>query len=155
MTPRRAPRLALWLLGRFVPDSEPLAGDLAEEFENGRSAPWLWWQVLGAIFAAVLIRGVEIRPLKLVELQPADAAERTRRLYLRFSTVNLTGSPVAGVGGIGLVIFAGLVTIFMPVVWFLLLASALAGVGLGILIIARRGGILTTGHPYGAKVLPM
>ena len=154
MTPR-APRLAVWLLGRFVPDSEPLAGDLVEEFDGGRSRPWFWWQVLAAVASAVLSRGVEIRPLKLVELQPADAAERSRRLRLRFPAANLAASPVAGVGGLGLVIFAGLVTIFAPVVWFLLLASAIAGAGLGIIIIARRGGLLTSGHPFGARVLPM
>lgn len=151
----RASRLALWLLGRFVPDSEPLAGDLVEELDGRRSRLWFWWQVGAAIAAAVLSRGVEIRPLRLVELQPADAAERSRRLRLRFPAANLAASPVAGVGGIGLVIFAGLVTIFAPVVWFLLLASAVAGVGLGIIIIARRGGVLTAGRPFGAKVLPM
>jgi hypothetical protein len=148
---RSAPRLALWLLARFVPDSEPLTGDLLEESACGRSALWVWWQVAGAIAAAFYVRGVEIRPLKLVELQPADAAERTRRLRLRFPAVNLTASPVAGVGGIALVIFAGLVTIFTPIVWFLLLASALAGVGLGIIIIHKRSGILT----FGTRVLPM
>ena len=155
MISRRAPRIPLWLLARLVPDSEPLAGDLVEEFECRRSTLWFWWQVLGAIAAALLARGVEIRPLKLVELQPADAVERSRRWRLRFPPVNLSASPVAGVGGIALVIFAGLVTIFTPVVWVLLLASALAGAGLGVVIIAKRGGLLTAGHPFGARVLPM
>jgi hypothetical protein len=138
MTARHAHRFALWLLDRFVPDSQPLAGDLVEEVER-RSAFWFWWQVAAAITAAALARGVEIRPLRLVELQPADALERSRRLRLRFPPVNLAASPVAGVGGLGLVIFAGLVTIFMPVVWLLLLASVLAGVVLGIAIIIKRG----------------
>ena len=72
MKPRHTPRLALALLGRFVPDSEPLAGDLVEQFE-GRSTLWFWVQVLAAIAAARRVRTAEIRPLHLVELQPADA----------------------------------------------------------------------------------
>jgi hypothetical protein len=148
MTPSPAPRLALALLERLVPDSEPLAGDLLEEFERRQSVLWLWWQVLGASATALFARSVEIRPLRLVDVQPADALERSRRMSLRFPPVNLTASPIAGVSGLGLVIFAGLVTMFAPAAWWLLVASALAGVLLGILIIAWRAGpATTTGYP--------
>jgi len=34
MRDRHVPRFGLALLERFVPDSEPLAGDLVEEFES-------------------------------------------------------------------------------------------------------------------------
>ena len=52
MKDRQAPRLALALLDRFVPDSEPLAGDLVEQFDARPSAVWFWVQVLAAIATA-------------------------------------------------------------------------------------------------------
>lgn len=136
--PRPTPRLALALLERFVPDSEPLAGDLIEEFERRQSVLWFWWQVLGAVAAAWFAGDAEIRPLRLVDLQPVEALERTRRWCLRFRPVNLSASPVAGVGGLGLVVLASLLTVDMPAAWFVLLASAVAGGALGVLAIAMR-----------------
>ena len=140
MTPR-PPRLALALLDRYVPDSEPLAGDLLEEFERRPSAVWFWVQVLAAIAAGWRTRTDEIRPLRLVDLQPADALERTRRLSLRFPAV-APGASHAGVGGLGLAVLAGLVTLVLPAAWWLLAASVLAGCALGVVMIVRsRGGI--------------
>lgn len=138
MTNRHAPRLALALLERFVPDSEALAGDLVEEFDARPSIIWFWVQVLAAIAAAWSARDAEIRPLRLVDLQPADAVERARRLSLSFHPLNLNASPVSGVGGLGLAVFAGLVTVVLPGAWWLFLASALAGAGLGVFVIALR-----------------
>lgn len=140
MMPRHAPRLALALLERFVPDGEPLAGDLVEELERRRSTAWFWFQVLAAIATASLARRGEIRPLRLVDLQPAEAVERARRASIRFNRVNLSASPVSDVGGLGLVVLGSLVTIVMPAAWWLLLASALAGVLLGLAILAVRDG---------------
>ena len=142
MRDRRAPRLALALLERFVPDSEPLAGDLVEEFERRPSTVWFWVQVLAAVAAGWGARTDEIRPLRLVDLQPADAVERTRR-SLRFPSVNLSASPVAGVGGLGVVILACLVTLVMPAAWWLLLASTLAGCALGVVMIIARDARMT------------
>jgi hypothetical protein len=62
---------------------------------------------------------------------------------LRFRSVNLSGSPISGVGGLALVIFASLVTVVVPGAWWLLLASVIAGVMLGILTIAIRSGTST------------
>ena len=45
----RTPRLALWLLAQLAHRNEPLAGDLAEQVRMGRSALWLWSQLLLAI----------------------------------------------------------------------------------------------------------
>ena len=141
MSDRHPPRVALALLERFAPDSEPLAGDLVEEFERRPSIVWFWVQVLAAIAAGWGTCADEIRPLRLVDLQPADALERTRRLSLRFPSVNLSASPVTGVGGLGLVILASLVTRVSPTMWSLLLVSALAGCALGVvMIVARRYG---------------
>jgi hypothetical protein len=49
MNPPRPSRLALAVFDRFIPDDEPLRGDLLEEFELRRSQWWLWRQVLGAV----------------------------------------------------------------------------------------------------------
>lgn len=80
----------------------------------------------------------EIRPLRLVDLQPIDAIERTRRRDLRFATVNLTVSPVYGVGGLGIVALAFLVTFVVPGAWWVLLASVVGGIVLGAALIASR-----------------
>jgi hypothetical protein len=48
MTAQRPSRLALAVLDRFVA-SEPLKGDLIEQFERRQSQWWLWRQVIGAV----------------------------------------------------------------------------------------------------------
>jgi hypothetical protein len=52
MRKRKPPSLAAWLLKRLgVCDAnEPLIGDLAEEFQDGRSAAWYWRQTLSAMW---------------------------------------------------------------------------------------------------------
>jgi hypothetical protein len=55
MSPRKPPRLADWLLrffGFYRKDS-PLAGDLLEEFESGRSAAWFWRQTLVLLLTGI------------------------------------------------------------------------------------------------------
>jgi hypothetical protein len=138
MTRRHAPRLALALLERFDPDGAPLAGDLVEEFARRQSVAWFWWQVLAAIAIASFNRPAEIRPLQLVDLQPADAVERSRTIRLRTRRVNLSASPLSGVGGLGLLVLAFHITAVAPGAWWVLLASALAGVLIGITLIAMH-----------------
>lgn len=138
MTGHHAPRLAVALLEHFLPDSGPLAGYLIEDFERRQSTAWFYWQVLAAIVTASHKRPYEIRPLRLVELQPADALERSRRMSIRFRTVNLSASPLSGVGGLGLAALAFLVTIVEPGAWWVLLASISAAALLAALIVAIR-----------------
>jgi F0F1-type ATP synthase assembly protein I len=143
MISRQAPRLALALLERLVPNSAPLAGDLVEEFERHQSSVWLWWEVLAAVAIVLFERPVEIRPLHLVDLQPVDAIERTRRMGLRFRPVNLSASPLSGVGGLGLAALGFLVTSVAPATWWALLVSTIAGALAGIVIIVVQKGLPT------------
>ena len=50
--PVEPPKLATWLLERFLPESAPLMGDLIEAFKQGRSSGWYWRQVIVAILIA-------------------------------------------------------------------------------------------------------
>lgn len=138
MTSRQPPRLALAVLECLVPDSSSLAGDLTEEFHRRQSRGWLWWQVIAAVAIAAFNRPDEIRPLRLVDLQPTDALERSRRMSLRSGPINLTASPLYGVGGLGLVALALLVTVVLPAAWWILLASIFGGIVLGVAMIARH-----------------
>jgi hypothetical protein len=138
---RRPPRFALALLERLVPESAALAGDLVEEFRQGRSRAWFWWQVLAAVAVALPGERGEIRPLNLVDMPPVEAIARSRRMSLKFPPVNLSGSPVSGVGGIGLVVLSTLMTLVTPAAWLILLTSIGCGVLLGVgLIVAREHG---------------
>jgi hypothetical protein len=49
------PSLATWLLEHLIrrEDNEALAGDLSEEFAQGRSVTWYWHQVFVAILVAL------------------------------------------------------------------------------------------------------
>ncbi len=51
MTSRQPPRAATWLLVRLggISYFDPLLGDLAEQFAQGRSQLWYWWQASGAL----------------------------------------------------------------------------------------------------------
>src|SRR4051812_19864024 len=54
--------------------------------------------------------------------------------------INISGVPVAGVGGLGLVAMAVLVSVYMPAAWWTMVTGLIGGVVLAaILIIARRG----------------
>jgi hypothetical protein len=48
---RQPPRHATWLLERLggISDFDPLIGDLAEQFAQGRSRFWYWWQTTGVL----------------------------------------------------------------------------------------------------------
>jgi hypothetical protein len=131
-------RLALGLLNRFIPDDEPLAGDLLEEFGRRQSQLWLWRQVLLAILIRSFRKPRDRRPLKLAEPGAALEIEEGGRT-LPPKRINLTASPIAGVGGLGLVVLIALVTVVSPQSWWVVLAGVLAGVLFGgLLVLIRR-----------------
>jgi hypothetical protein len=138
MTSHQPPRLALALLESLVPGSAPLAGDLVEEYGRRPSRLRVWREVLTAIAAAWRERSDEIRPLRLVDLQPQDAIERTRRLARHLEPINMAGSPLHGVGGLSLAVFLVLLTFVAPGAWWLVTAAVAAGVLLGVLMIAAH-----------------
>jgi hypothetical protein len=70
MTHQRPSRLALAVFDRFIPDNDPLRGDLLEEFECRRSQWWLWRQVLGAAIS----RRPLIRPRQTLAMTVLGAA---------------------------------------------------------------------------------
>lgn len=137
----KPPTLPVWLLNRFVDENEPLVGDLVEEFDARQSRLWFWRQVIVAILLRVRNRDREIRPLRLIDGRSAIRSvqpEAARRNLPQ--PINLTGSPIHGVGGLGLVAFGVLVAAFAPETWWLVLAVVLGGglVGGVMVAISRR-----------------
>jgi hypothetical protein len=58
MNLRRPPAIAAWLIER----NSPLAGDLLEEFQRGKSRGWFWRQALIAVAAGW---GLKVRTSQL------------------------------------------------------------------------------------------
>lgn len=150
MTYRADSRLALRLLERFVPESGALAGDLIEAFQRDKSATRLWFQVIAAVAIHLLDRSQTIRPLRLVDIQPSDAMERSLRMQSGVRSINVSASPVPGVGGLGLVSLAMLVSCVAPDAWWAILVSALAGLPCAVVMIATR----SPSHDPGLTIRP-
>ena len=133
------PQLAIALLRRFVADSEPLVGDLIEQFAVRRSRGWFWRQTLLAMVFRPA-RDPE-RPLVLGEYSRFDTAGivRTKPLVRH---VNLTGSPIPGIGGLGLVALGVIVALARPNAWLIFLPAIAGGVIVGatlVIVRAKRG----------------
>ena len=89
MSTTSPPPLAAWLLERLVshPKRESLIGDLAEQYQHGRSAGWYWRQVLTAILVGTAkdIRACKRRAAGAVLIAwmvVIPWVESTWRLYL-------------------------------------------------------------------------
>jgi len=80
---RRPPALANWLLERlgYTRRNVALAGDLLEEFRNGRSAAWYWRQTLAVIAGGIAHNGAVLGPYVLA-LSAAYAAQLAVTLTL-------------------------------------------------------------------------
>jgi Flp pilus assembly protein TadB len=127
------PRLALSLLRRYVPEDDPLVGDILEVYAARPSRVWFWRQALGALVRSLRKRDGEIRPLRLVEEQPLEAIERTLQVHRRYRDISPTPNPLPA--SLGLVLLAGLITAVAPILWALLFLSLIAALGLAWLLV--------------------
>jgi len=142
MTRHDPPRLALAILRRYLDDDEPLTGDLIEGFALRPSKVWFWREVLAAVAMRIMRRRDVDRPLGLTTGPLSDGSIQRPGSGIRRS-VNLTASPLPGVGGLGLLAFAVLVMVVNPgAVWIFVPALA-GGVVIGVtLALVRRRSIL-------------
>ena len=135
----RPPRLALALLDRFVPEDDGLVGDLVEEFERRRSRLWFWRQALSALVLAARRPSREVRPLQLVDARDRSArVQAGRSAATAWRPINLTASPLAGVSGLSLLLFAALLTVKAPGLWWIMLLVFAAGAALGVIRVLLR-----------------
>jgi hypothetical protein len=122
MSSFQPPRLAAALLRRFVPDNEPLVGDLLERFTVRQSRLWFWREVLTAIVIQLFRRTDPEHPLGLErhsDVVPGEGALNAGQP----SEINLTASPLPGLGGLGLVAIGGVVALLRPDVWWISLPA--------------------------------
>ena len=132
------PRLATALLRRFLPGNEPLAGDLLERFEASRSRLWFWREVIAAIVIQALQRPDRDHPLGVGEHPEWVLGERSRNADPP-RRVNLTASPLPGVGGLSLVALGGIVTVVEPQAWWMFVPAVAGGAALGVtMALVRR-----------------
>ena len=125
MTTRMPPRLASWVLDHLGMRyrRESLAGDLFEEYQQGRSQVWYWQQVIAAVFAArtrpirancrlflLKIFGYSLADLGIVLLcsQIAESGHRARPEQYLLSPANIAVMALLGLvaaAGVGIVIW--------------------------------------------------
>ena len=137
MTRTDPPRLAVALLGRFLPDDDPLAGDLLERYAATGSRVWLWREVVMAILLRGFVPRDREHPLGLAE--PSALLREERSLPLApFRVERLAASPVSDVGGLGLIALSVLLALFLSNVWLLLVMSVAGGALLAVTIAVMR-----------------
>lgn len=152
MTPPGPPRLAAALLSHFLADNEPLAGDLLERFAVRQSRLWFWREVLMAIALRPFRQRDLEHPLGLVEasesvpLVPDRSADRPRR-------VNLTASPLPGVGGLSLVGFGVIGALAGVDVLWILVPAIVGGAAIGLTLALRRRRAIMAGHDEAIRIL--
>jgi len=113
MSPRKPPRLASWLLNGsgFARQNPPLAGDLLEEFGNGRSAGWYWRQTAVVILTG-LMRRASLRRRLLTAYAIGWAAETAIAFALWRSHVPRQFHP-SGSEAAAVLIFRGSVAVVL------------------------------------------
>jgi MFS family permease len=131
-------RAALLVLRQLAQRNEPLTGDLLEEFHRGRSTLWLWAQILLGLGLGQFRHRVPVA-LNLTPIDPIVAEWLMDRTLNRGSKrVNLSGSPVEGIGGLSLMILGFLISTVVPAIWWFLLGGIVAGGALGFAIAYHR-----------------
>ncbi len=70
MRTSRPPVIAAWILHRFgaTPETEAIAGDLIEQYQQGRSRWWYWREVIVAIFRGTWFEIRQHSPLLLIAI---------------------------------------------------------------------------------------
>jgi hypothetical protein len=134
----------VWLLETYVPDDEPLTGDLIEAFEAGQSRAWFWRQAVAGLLLGPRPKPGEVRPLRLVEGEPAETASPV----FERRAINLTASPIYGIGGLGLAALAVMIAVSSPESFGIMVAIVLSGMLLGVLwaLVRRRRRPARTSH---------
>jgi hypothetical protein len=136
MARRLSARLALSLLARLAHRNEALAGDLAEQFRAGRSTLWLSSQLLMAILWGSF-RQVQA-PVAL-NLTPIDPLVAEWLMWRRLGPRKVTlGSPVEGVGGLGVMLLGLHLTTVVPDAWLFVFGGIFCGAVLGSVMAYRR-----------------
>jgi hypothetical protein len=138
---------------RLVESHEPaLAGDLQEEREAGRSSRWFWVQLTAAAIR-IAWRRPHTRPtvVRLVTMSEFDRPDRTPVL-LDPATINLSGTKVRSIGGLGLLAIIGLMTAVLPEAWWLVVTGVLGGTVLGVILVRRRRRVGLSGPQDGHPI---
>lgn len=128
--------LALWLLRHLAHRNEPLAGDLVEQFRGGRSAAWLWFQLVYGIAIGSFRQPRVPAALNLTQVDPVVLEWLVSR-KLPPRRINLS-SPVEGVGGLGMMLMGLLLSSVVPDVWYFVMGGIVCGLGLGLMLAFRR-----------------
>lgn len=152
MTDSRPPRFALWILRRLGVDNEWLAGDLVEEIGRRRSRLWLWRQVVGAVLARPEPSS-RTGPLHLAG--PRMVRPAGTRILRERPRLDLSGGPVAGVGGLTVVALVFHTAVVSPQFLWLPVVGLAMGIlaGIALAVRRRREPYRTTTSPLSA-VLP-
>ena len=143
----RPQQLAIWLLEHLAGGREPLIGDVVQELRTRPSRVWLWREVLFAMLNRSRENTLDVRLLKISEARsPVEIQRRVGPSRRPAKSINLSGGPVPGVGGLSVVALAALLTVVSPQIWWLAVCCALVGVVLGVAlaILRRREGLRVT-----------
>jgi MFS family permease len=130
--------LALAVLNRLACRNEPLAGDLLEEFQARQSGLWLWGQLLLALLMGSFRQPRVPVALNLTPIDPVVAAWLAERRLGMTKKVNLTGTPIEGVGGLSAVILGFLLSTVVPDIWWFVVGGIVCGAAFGTAMVLAR-----------------
>jgi hypothetical protein len=93
------PRLAAWLFERLAsgPNRESLGGDLAEQYQRGRSSAWYWRQAVYAMFTGA---ARDLREHKLLALRAIGIGVASMWMFWALASIPLRIIWVLSNGGL-------------------------------------------------------